>query len=80
MYTTKETVERLSLFLPVDRSKSRLGNTASSPARADTNTPVFPIKAEAQGYFLSFGGTLSPFVTVAFFRLAQAVEKTKFAL
>ena len=27
-------------------------------------TPVFPTKTEAQGYFLSFWGVLSPFVTV----------------
>ena len=46
------------LFLP-QRAKMQ-----TSPARADTNAPVFPTKTEAQGYFLSFEGSLSPFVTV----------------
>jgi len=47
----------LQLFLP-------LAKMQTSPARADTNTPVFPTKTETQGYFLSFWGMLSHFVTV----------------
>ena len=53
-------------FLPVERWQKRLDEKPSSPARADTNTPVVPTKTETQGYFLSFGGTRSPFVTVIY--------------